>query len=186
MSEKNIEKMPEITREMILAGKDYTKFVEVPGYGAKIKIRSLTDLELAEVINLARKNNWLQMFDHLAAGGSTSNISAIADAVPLMIEMCVRGAIVKDEKGELNLEDKRALFESMSKFATVSIGGEIFSLTLKPLESLENLQTGEASLLKVTVWQGYRFAGGNPADLTPLQSNFVALCFKERWRWIWP
>jgi len=138
MSEKNIEKLPEITKEMILAGKDYTKYVEAPGYGAKIKIRSLTDLELAEVISIARKNGWLQMFDQLAAGGNTSNISAIADAVPLMIEMCIRGTVIKDEKGELNAEDKRALFESMSKFATVSIGGEIFSLTLKPLESLEN------------------------------------------------
>lgn len=143
MSEKNIEKMPEITREMILAGKDYTKFVEVPGYGAKIKIRSLTDLELAEVINLARKNNWLQMFDQLAAGGSTSNISAIADAVPLMVEICIRGAIMQDEKGELSQEEKRNIFNSMTKFATVNVGGEIFSLTLKPLESLENFTKPE-------------------------------------------
>lgn len=135
----------ELSKELVMKGKDAFRIIPVAGYDAEVRIRSLTDLELAEIIGIAKKNDWLELFNMISGGGNkmTEDISVISSAIPLMIEICARGTIIyKDEEGEidrkeLTKEEKKDIFKDIGRFATVSIGIEILMDTLKPLEQLE-------------------------------------------------
>jgi len=134
----------EISKELVMKGKESFRLIPVPGYDFEVRIRSLTDLELAEVIGIAKKNNWLESFNMVSGGNKMKeDISVISEAIPLMVEICSRGTIIykgeeeEVDRKELTKEEKRDIFKEMGRFATVSIGVEILMDTLKPLEQLE-------------------------------------------------
>ncbi|GEM_PF-6700963 len=138
--------MVEISKERIIKGKDAFRILPVIGYeDMQVRIRSLTDLELAEVIGIAKQNGWIEFFNIVSGGENkiAQDISLISGAIPLMVEICSRGTIIyKGEEGEenrkeLTKEEKKDIFKDIGRFATVSIGVEILMDTLKPLEDLE-------------------------------------------------
>jgi hypothetical protein len=139
--------MPEeLSKALIMQGKNATRVLPVQGYDAEVTIRSLTDLELADVIGIAKKNDWLSIFDMVsktkAKDGNMGDISVISGAIPLMIEICCRGAVMYDRKDpdnpkELTKEEKKPIFQSIGRFASVTIGVEILMDTLGPLDKIE-------------------------------------------------
>lgn len=140
--------MPEeLSKALVMQGKNATRVVPVQGYDAEVTIRSLTDLELADVIGIAKKNDWLQIFDMVSKGKSKGDvmgdISVISGAIPLMIEICCRGAVMfdrtkdPDNPKELTKDEKKPIFQAIGRFASVTIGVEILMDTLGPLDKIE-------------------------------------------------
>lgn len=138
--------MPEeLTKAMIMLGKESTRVIPVQGYDAEVSIRSLSDMELADVIGIAKKNDWLSIFDMVSKKGKDGekmgDISVISGAIPLMIEICSRGAVMfdrtKDPVKELTKDEKKPIFQAIGRFATVTIGVEILMDTLGPLDKIE-------------------------------------------------
>lgn len=136
----------ELTKALVMQGREATKVVPVTGYDAEVTIRSLTDLELADVLGIAKKNDWLAIFEQVTKKKPTDekelkDISVISGAIPLMIEICIRGAVMWDREKvpavELLREEKRPIFEAIGRFATITIGIEILMTTLEPLEKIE-------------------------------------------------
>ena len=138
----------ELSRALVIEGKNSTKKVPlmVNGKEAQVSVRSLTDLELADVIGIAKKNNWLEIFEAVSKKGKDKegfDISVISSAIPLMIEICSRGTVIfdtskdPDKPRELTKDEKKGLFNDIGGFATVSVGIEILMMTLEPLEHLE-------------------------------------------------
>lgn len=138
----------ELSRALVIEGKNSTKKVPlmVNGKEAQVSVRSLTDLELADVIGIAKKNNWLEIFEAVSKKGKDKegfDISVISSAIPLMIEICIRGTVLfeatkdPDKPKELNKEEKRSIFTDIGGFGSVSVGIEVLMMTLEPLEHLE-------------------------------------------------
>ncbi len=132
----------ELTKELILKGRNYKKKVFVPAYNAEVEIRSLTDLELAECINAVKDKKSAKFIERLMSGEKEITPDMALECVPLLAEIVARGIILYDRSGEqpreLSVEEKKEIIAQMQGMTTVIIAGEILQLTVKPLEDLQD------------------------------------------------
>jgi len=138
----------ELTKELILKGRNYTKKITIPAYNAEVTIRSLTDLELSECISSAQKKSagaqFLEKLFSDATKGKKGDISpsVAMEAIPLMAEIAIRGMIIYDRSveppRELSFEEKMEIVAQMQGMSVITVAAEILQLTVRPLEQLED------------------------------------------------
>lgn len=132
----------ELTKELILKGRNYKKKVTAPAYNAEVEIRSLTDLELAECINSVKDKKTTKFLEKLMSGGEQNISPEVAlEAMPLLSEIVIRGIILYDRSGEqpkeLTADEKREIVSQLQGMSVIVLAGEILQLTVKPLEDLQ-------------------------------------------------